>query len=351
MRSVVEVYYKGQILMENIRISIIVPVYNLGKLVENAIQSICNQTYQNIEIIIVNDGSNDNTADILAKLAADDQRIIIISKKNEGVTKARMSGIKVSTGDWIGFVDGDDYVEPDMFQRLLSNALKNNADISHCGYQMVFPDRVDYYYKTGKIFIQDNHTGLKDLLTGNYVEPGLWNKLYKRELIMGVVNSDSMDLSIKNNEDLLMNYYLFQRSSKSVYEDFCPYHYIIRKGSAATAVLNQHKLQDPLRVLNILLKETEHIHDLQLIVKYRMVAQLIYLATLYDGNQKELVSSHRKAARKKLKTMLVEILGGEYSKKQKIQGIWVAIWPWSYSFVHTIYAKIRGLDKKYDVNE
>ena len=86
-----------------------------------------------------------------------------------------------------------------------------NADISHCGYQMVFPNgRIDYYYNTGSIKVQDNEAGVRDLLTGNFVEPGLWNKLYRKTLFLSFFNKVKMDYSIKINEDLLMNYYLLE---------------------------------------------------------------------------------------------------------------------------------------------
>lgn len=76
-------------------------------------------------------------------------------------------------------------------------------------------------------------------MAGRIIEPGLCNKIYRRNIVKQFVDSEIMDLSIKNNEDLLMNYYLFKKAKKSIYEDFCPYHYIVRKGSAATAVLRK----------------------------------------------------------------------------------------------------------------
>lgn len=335
--------------MEQIKLSVIVPVYNLGKYIGNTVNSICNQTYKNLEIIIVNDGSEDKSKDIITELAKKDSRIHLINKKNEGVTKARITGIEVATGEWIGFVDGDDYVEPEMFEHLIINAIKNEADISHCGYQMVFPNRVDYYYNSGKKCVFDNYKGIKELLTGRIIEPGLCNKIYKRDIVKQFVDSKIMDLSIKNNEDLLMNYYLFKKAKKSIYEDFCPYHYIVRKGSAATATLNENKVRDPRRVLEILIHETEGKIELQKILKERLIAQLVNVATLSVCNENRWIIPYKKSAKESLRKMLHEILKENYSKKQKIQSVWVSIWPWSYSLVHWIYAKVTGIDKKYDV--
>lgn len=154
------------------KISVVVPVFNIEKYVERCAYSILNQTYANLEIIMVDDGSTDGSGKIIDQIAASDSRIKVIHKENGGVTSARMAGIKSATGEWIGFVDGDDEVEPDMFRHLLQNAIIYQADISHCGYQMVFPDgRIDYYYNTGVLERQDNMpVDADDLLNCNNAE-------------------------------------------------------------------------------------------------------------------------------------------------------------------------------------
>ena len=125
---------------ENIRISVIVPVYNLQDDLERCVVSIMAQTYSNLEIILIDDGSTDRSRDVIQKLAEMDGRIVPVYKENGGVTSARLAGLRKATGEYIGFVDGDDEIEPDMYEFLLKNALDYNADISHCGYQMVFDD-------------------------------------------------------------------------------------------------------------------------------------------------------------------------------------------------------------------
>ena len=149
--------------MQN-KISVIIPVYNLEKYLARTLDSVLAQTYKNLEIILVNDGSADESPAIMEYYASLDSRIKTIHKENGGVTSARLSGVGAATGDWIGFVDGDDLIEPEMFERLIKNALHYQADISHCGYQMVFPSRVDYYYNTAKLVEQDHTTGLRDLI-------------------------------------------------------------------------------------------------------------------------------------------------------------------------------------------
>ena len=195
--------------MEKPLISVIVPAYNIAPYLEKSIASICAQSYKNLEIVIVDDGSSDDTLSVARRLAEQDCRIRVIAKENGGVTSARLRGAAEAAGEWIGFVDGDDYIEPQMYERLLANAQKYDADISHCGYQMVFPKgHVDYYYNTGRLLQQDRNAGLMALLEGSYIEPGLWNKLFHRSLFHNLLHNGTMDTTIRNTEDLLMNYYL-----------------------------------------------------------------------------------------------------------------------------------------------
>lgn len=236
------------------KISIIVPVYNLELYIERTLQSIINQTYTNIEIVIVDDGSTDRSWEIIQNIVRNHNHIIAIHQENGGVTSARLHGVENSSGEWIGFVDGDDEVEADMFEHLLNNATTYNADISHCGYQMIFPDgRIHYFYNTEKLIEQDRIAGIKELLSGEMVEPGLCNKLYKRELFKEILCNNLIPLDIKINEDLLMNFYLFNSSEKLIFEDKCRYHYLVRGESASRQQMNKHKIYDPIRVKEIIL--------------------------------------------------------------------------------------------------
>ncbi len=330
-------------------ISVIVPVYDIVEYLERAVKSIQSQTYQELEIILVDNGSTDGSAELVDKLSIKDSRIIPLHVASKGVSYARLEGVKIAKGDWIGFVDGDDYIEPDMYERLLYNALKYHAQISHCGYQMVFPSRVDYYYNTGRLVQQDNLTGLKDLLSGSFVEPGLWNKLFHKTLFHSLLQPNGFDLSIRINEDLLMNYYLFKDSINSIYEDFCSYHYIVRKNSTATSNYNSNSLCDPLKVRHIIKDDCNDEAIIHLIDK-AILQQLIYLSTIDKNKNKPLILPYQKQARKELRQDIKKYLVGSFSKKEKISAVWVVVWPASYRWVHTLYAKVTGVDKKYEVS-
>ena len=331
-----------------IRISVVIPAYNIAFWLPRCVDSLLLQTHENLEIIIVNDGSTDATGAIIDSYAARDPRIKAIHKENGGVSSARLRGIAEATGQWIGFVDGDDFVDPEMFSRLLNNALVHRADISHCGYQMVFPDgHVDFYYNSSRLITQTHDQGLIDLIQGKFVEPGLVNKLFRRDLFHNL--SDWTDPSIRNNEDLLMNFFLFRQAKCAVYEDICPYHYMLRKGSATTSRLNSHKLWDPFRVAQRLFDEAPVAAKSAALEKLARI--LINGAAMSLQDQAELIRPYRQEARKSLRRLLGNIISEKnISIKVKIMSLWAAIWPWSYGAVHRLYSRITGLDKKYELS-
>lgn len=336
--------------MTNALISVIVPAYNIAPDIGRCLESLLAQEHRELEIIVVNDGSTDKTGEIIDGYARRDPRIIPLHKENGGVSSARLAGLSVASGTYIGFVDGDDYIEPDMYRVLLRNAQENHADISHCGYQMVFPTRVDYYYNTGKRVIQDRQTGLKDLLSGSFVEPGLWNKLYHRSLFANLPQGAQFPQQIKINEDLLMNYWLFQAADTSVYEDFCPYHYILRKGSASTSKLNEHKLKDPVSVMRIILEDSKKMPEVFAVAQQRYITQLIGIATLPMADQKELIEPFRREIRQELRKRLRGVLTqSRISTSVKLRALWAAVWPASYQWVHHCYTLVTGLDRKYRI--
>lgn len=242
------------------KISIIVPAYNIEEYLPACLDSILAQTYENIEIVLIDDGSVDRTGQIADEYREKySDKINCLHLKNGGVMNARMTGIKAATGEWIGFVDGDDAIEPDMYKRLIENALTYQADISHCGYQTIVNsgERVHYFYNTGRLVEQDGMTGLNDLLSGSFVEPGLWNKLFHKTLFHSLLHDSGMPVNVKINEDLLMNYFLFKEAKKAVYEDFCPYHYMTRSTSATRSEFKAHKVLDPIRVKKYILDDVE----------------------------------------------------------------------------------------------
>lgn len=317
-------------------ISVIVPAFNVESTIIRTLDSILAQTYPELEVIVVDDGSVDETGRVIDNYASQHKEIMAIHTKNQGVTAARLTGVAHTSGEWIGFVDGDDEIEPDMYELLLKNAERYGADISHCGYQMVFADgRISHFHNTGCLVQQDRTTGLKDLLDGLMVEPGLCNKLFRKTLFLSLLHTTVMDRSIKINEDLLMNYILFSNANMSVFQDVCKYHYLVRNTSASRASLNQHKIFDPIRVKQLIL-------DMK-IDGMTEAAQRAYIGTCVNvynslvldrsgqfvGEQKEvcdLVKEHK---------AWIPFL----SRKQQILAYLILYWPTGYKPIYRFYAK------------
>lgn len=238
-------------------ISIIIPAYNIEDCISRCLESVMSQTEKDIEIIMVDDGSTDDTGKIIDEYAKKDSRIKVFHKENEGASKARILGIKNATGEYIGFVDGDDKIESNMFEVLLSNMKKTGADISHCGYTRINHDgRVTYFYNTRKYAVQNRNIALKELIKGNF-EPSLCTKLFKREIVTDVIESGEFDDTILTYEDLFMNFLCFSRAKKIVYKDICPYFYIKRKGSVSSQVLSKKDIWDSINMRQTIVDKAE----------------------------------------------------------------------------------------------
>ena len=157
-----------------------------------------------------------------------------------------------------------------------------------------------------------------------------------------------MPIDIKINEDLLMNYWLFKAADKSVYEDFCPYHYIIREGSAAKSTINKNKLWDPLCVTKIIMADVYA--EIKPVVYQKYIRMLIGGATTNYKYSPELIGPYQSELLKELRKNILNVMvGNECGVKIKIMALWAAIWPGSYRWVHELYLKISGLDKIYDL--
>lgn len=315
------------------KISIIVPCYNVANELERCVNSILAQTYSELEIVLVDDGSCDSTACIMRDLAEKDERIVCVYKPNGGVTSARLAGIEKSTGAWLGFVDGDDEIEPEMYERLIGNAIGHNADISHCGYKMLFPDgRVNCFHNTGRLFEQDTERGMADLLDGSIVEPGLCNKLYRRKLFDGLAGE--LDAGIKINEDLLMNYFLFKKAERSVFEDFCPYRYIVRGASASRQKLNENKIFDPIKVKRIILDTAPECVAKAAEKAFISTCVNVFNSLAFTG-KKEFVKE-----KKEVRTLIIDNWDKTrlLSKKQRAAALLIKALPGAYSGIYRIYS-------------
>ena len=149
------------------KISVIVPIYNTERYLSECIDSIIRQTYRNLEIILVDDGSTDKSFTICNNYAMLDERIQVVHQANQGVSAARNNGLSRASGDLISFVDSDDTLDDDMYELLVRVIEEYNADIVHCGYKHIVGEEVRLVHDTRKIIMQDNTEALRCLVGGH----------------------------------------------------------------------------------------------------------------------------------------------------------------------------------------
>ena len=167
-------------------ISVIIPVYNVEQYVERCLNSVINQSYTNLEIILVDDGSTDRSGEICDQYALKDSRIKVIHEENAGLGEARNRGLRIVSGDYICFVDSDDWIEEDYCKELIEAAERTNSDISICGYNECFKDGKMPKVKYDDCFTTTGKEILHYTMIANskyWFNISVWNKLYKREII------------------------------------------------------------------------------------------------------------------------------------------------------------------------
>lgn len=260
-----------KILSKQIKVSILVPIYNSQKFLRRCINSITFQTYENIEIILVDDGSDDDSLKICREYSSIDSRIIIISKWHRGLVATRKTAVSNATGDYVLCVDSDDYIESDTVECMLKSAIKNDADVVCTGYIKEkgfcsFPRRnvIDSGVYAGdrlKCFFS------KMIYAGNFYQPGIMpficNKLIKRELYTRF--QMTVPLEISRGEDVAVIYPMLANSSCIVIDnEFKPYHYIKNSSSICQTLDLEHfeKMKILFTYLDSLLKDEIFIKQL-----------------------------------------------------------------------------------------
>lgn len=219
-------------------ISIVVPIYKVEKYIRQSIDSILAQTYKDLEIILVDDGTPDNCGAICDDYAQKDSRIKVIHKTNGGLSDARNAGLRIATGDFIGFVDSDDWIEPDMFRILYDACQSSNADIAVCGFYREFSNTSISEVKLSEETVYSGSEALSKLIEGKEIQDHVWTKLYRANLWNGV----SFPCG-KVYEDIRTTFKTFLKADKVCTVKKPLYHYRQCSGSISEAGINEKKLQ------------------------------------------------------------------------------------------------------------
>lgn len=265
------------------KVSVIVPVYNVKKYLRKCVDSIKNQTYQNIEIVLVDDGSTDGSENLCDEIARTDNRIVIIHKENGGLSDARNVGMDASSGDYISFVDSDDYVDEDFCEILIANLEKYNADVSCCRYSNVWEDGTkEPIGNDGEIHIYEGLEALKEYIYGKTMDPFSVNKLYRAELLGNSKFLDNRVRFIKGilSEDNPFCVELFKQTNKVVLVGAAKYNYLqAREGAITSSKISQKRI-DAVHYWDMVRRDChEHYPELE---KYALRRQVLFFIGLYN---------------------------------------------------------------------
>lgn len=202
-------------------ISVIVPVYNVEPYLRKCLDSILAQTYQDLEILIIDDGSTDGSGKICDEYKQD-ERVRVFHTENHGLSAARNLGLDNATGDWIGFVDSDDWIEPDMYEVLLRKAEETGADVVECGVYLESQNKVTIERHIQEVLVEDP---LQGLIRGEILNR-VWDKIWKRELFSSIKFPEG-----RINEDIATTYKVLENAYLVLVIDNTEYHYCQRCGS------------------------------------------------------------------------------------------------------------------------
>ena len=268
------------------KVSVIVPIYNVEKYLEKCINSLLSQTLEDIQIILVNDGSKDNSGNIAKEYEKNNKdRVIYVEKENGGLSDARNYGLKYATGDFIAFLDSDDYIEKNAYEEMYNKAIEENADYVECDFIWEFPNKI-------RVDKQYPYKNKKEMLS--FVRVVAWNKLIKRQLITD--NNLEFPKGLRY-EDVEFTYKLIPFINKFAYVDKPFIHYVQREGSIAN-VQNERTAE----IFTVLDNVIEFYKKNNIYEEYRDELEYNYARYLLCSSLKRMCKIKDKTIREKLLT-------------------------------------------------
>lgn len=268
------------------KVSVIVPIYNVEKYLEKCINSLLSQTLEDIQIILVNDGSKDNSGNIAKEYEKNNKdRVIYVEKENGGLSDARNYGLKYATGDFIAFLDSDDYIEKNAYEEMYNKAIEENADYVECDFIWEFPNKI-------RVDKQYPYKNKKEMLS--FVRVVAWNKLIKRQLITD--NNLEFPKGLRY-EDIEFTYKLIPFVNKFAYVDKPFIHYVQREGSIAN-VQNERTAE----IFTVLDNVIEFYKKNNIYEEYRDELEYNYARYLLCSSLKRMCKIKDKTIRKRLLT-------------------------------------------------
>ena len=293
--------------MEESLISIIIPIYKVEKYLNNCLDSIINQTYRNLEIILVDDGSPDNCPNICDEYAKKDSRIVVIHKENGGLSSARNAGLDVCTGDYISFIDSDDFVSKGFIKVLYDSLTINKADISECEFSDFVDSEQDTIDNTD-LNNKDNSIDSKvyssremqlNLLNDAYVNHVVvWNKLYKKSLFENIRFPNG-----KVHEDEYVTYKVFSEAKAIVYINKQLYYYRKSSNSITGSNFSAKRLVvlDAYEEKKVFYKEDSELYSKVVLLYQKILKKYFFNTKKFVADNKEHLSNIRKKLKQNYK--------------------------------------------------
>ena len=315
-------------------ISVIVPVYKVEAYLDKCIRSIVDQTYHNLEIILVDDGSPDCCGKICDAWAAKDFRIQVVHKKNGGLSDARNAGVAVATGEYIGFVDSDDYIAPDMYRLLLEHIVSDNCDIAACGVEMIFEDGTPSRMLTPSgCHLLDKRQAMEAIIKENPLKNPVWYKLYRTALIRDIPFAVG-----KYHEDVFWSWQAIDRAERITVFDTPCYFYLQRSGSIMSERFSERRLDAV---------EAQCLRYDHLVSHYPELAPMelcsLYFGCLYFGQMAMRTLPHAEATAvlaRLRNTLIQHPIGADILRDQRLSHqLWLKLAATSFS----IACRIRNL--------
>ncbi len=295
------------------KISVIVPIYNVEKYLSKCIESIIHQTYSELEMILVNDGSTDGCGKICDEFQKKDSRIKVIHKENGGLSDARNVGIEMATGDYIFCIDSDDYIDLDMFDYCLKELEKEEADIVVCGTKIDFEDGTTKIKTNQNKEILSTKEALIKLNSFSSFDMSVCNKIFKKEIVKGILFPVG-----KKSEDYFVMFQYFHRANKIVVLPEAKYHYFQRPNSISRGKNITHDYIEGAKAQQEFFKK--NYPDIEFVGNTAYAFSYIATYNRYLKNKISIPQQLKDEFRKEVKKYLKDIRQNPYiSRKKKIQ--------------------------------
>lgn len=309
---------------ESEKISVIVPVYNAEAYLRRCLESILAQTHENFELILVDDGSRDQSGAICDEYARRDSRVTVVHQENGGPSSARNAGLDLAAGDWVTFVDSDDYIDADLCEYLLSLAEKHGADIVQCAAMEEGSHGVRVLGPQEDILLKN---GLKSLVGPHWHAYGNanWSKLYRREVLGGA----RFDERCCIGEDLHFNFQALENAGVIVLGTAPKYHYVLTEGSLFRAAPSRARLLNCREMLERAAGEFAHSKELSRLVKDEIFRNDLDICSKIACFQMETEADVLKTVRREIRPVLPALVGcNRFTRREKLKFILIAYaWP------------------------